>query len=85
MEGFLRAGHISSIFNWNPGNSVGQKRKERVRSKVTEEKNWTHNFVCLSNINASSPPDLHCKLQGWVKKEYLLVYMLMLTMYTMSL
>ena len=37
-------------------------KTKRVGSKATEEKKalpmWTHNFVCLSNINTSSPPDL---------------------------
>ena len=52
---------LSSIFNWNPGNTVGQKRKgldQRLPKKRKALPMWTHIFICLSNKDANSPPDM---------------------------
>lgn len=54
--------NLSSIFNWNPGNSVGQKRKGGTRGPGSQKRRkslpmWTHSFVCLSSTQASTPPD----------------------------
>ena len=52
---------LSSIFNWNPGNTVGQKRKgldQRSQKKRKVLPKWTHVFICLSSKDADSPPDM---------------------------
>ena len=54
--------NLSSIFNWNPGNTVGQKRKgldQRLQKKKKALPMWTHVFICLSSKDANSPPDMH--------------------------
>lgn len=53
--------NLSSIFKWNPSNSVGQKRKG-TRGPGSQKKRkslpiWTHSFVCLCSTQANTPPD----------------------------
>ena len=47
--------HLSTLFNWNPRNCVGQKGKCGVKRRRSPPV-WTHTFVCLSNRNADMIP-----------------------------
>lgn len=51
---------LSGLFNWNPKNAVGRKRKIPSRQKSGLKKKiarWSHTFVCLANSNQETLPD----------------------------